>query len=180
MYAIAGPLILFCYSTFALANGNIVITYNQRDGIAYLYDSQCPYSNLTNNYPYKFEMFKHGTNESMGVGCYNFIQTTKQFLFANNNDSSVVTVNLNEMQNSNKSWWQKFNEGIQQANQSNQQMQANRPPVVNLTPGITQGTPMQPNSLGGTFNGQVPMSPTNQGRNCTSTVSGNQIYTNCY
>jgi hypothetical protein len=85
----------------------------------------------------------------------------------------------NDSQNSNKSWWQNFSEGIERANQYNQQMQANRPPVVNLTPGVVGGS-SQPIELGGKFNGQIPMSPTNSGRNCISTINGNQVYTNCY
>ena len=81
----------------------------------------------------------------------------------------------NDPQNSNKSWWQNFSEGIERANQYNQRMQANRPPVVNLTPGVVGGN-AQPIDLGGKFNGQIQMS---QPRNCTSVVYGNQINTNC-
>lgn len=154
---------------------NILLTMKTREGIVYMYDGHCEYENLSSIYPLKFEGFKEGTTQSLGTGCYSFIKSTRQVLFANQN-GSVVTVSIDDIQNSNKSWWQKFSEGIERANQYNQQMQANRPPAVHSTPGIVGGN-TQPIDLGGKFNMPIPIS---QPKNCTSVVYGNQINTSCY
>jgi len=157
---------------FSLADGNILTTYKLSDGIAYLYKSECHLGDLSESYPHKFETFKNGSSEKMGEGCYSVIESTRQVLFANP-DGSVVTVGIKAIQDSNKSWWDKFSENVEQGYQQSQRAQSNRPPVVNLTPSTTLGTnpgSSQPIDLGGKF----------KQKNCISTVNGNQVYTNCY
>jgi hypothetical protein len=158
--------------------GNIITSFKQPDGmIAYLYDGMCPFSSLISRFPLVFEILKEGTTDSVAKGCYAVVEATKQVIFAGDN-GKTTTVGIAEIQNSNKGFWERLNDGLNKMNKDLQQQRANMSQITLLPPAVTQGNQMQRIELVKPFQ-PPPMIPQSPTTNCTSTLSGNQVLTHC-
>lgn len=146
-----------------------------------LYNTQCQIPNYSSQYPYQLNAKKFADGKSIN-GCYSANQQTKQVTMVSLEGNQIVTLpfaafeqNPNTSSSASDCGFLCVLGGVvkvlsDSANAAADTAQKYSPP---------RSTDMRANVVGGS-NAPIDLGGKFKGRNCTSTMQGNTIYTNCY